>query len=130
MQTSLMQAFKTHLVNELHFNSNLFYSQIAITSATLDNGNIILNLANEVVQIQNIVEGVSSVSFENQQIAVAGIFLKNIITNIQVVGNFYKITLSKHSGITRDYKTITLAGFSDTAWNESFALYNILDCYD
>ena len=130
MQTSLMQAFKTHLVNELHFNSNLFYSQIAITSATLDNGNIILNLANEVVQIQNIVEGVSSVSFENQQIAVAGIFLKNIITNIQVVGNFYKITLSKHSGITRDYKTITLAGFSDTAWNGSFALYNILDCDD
>lgn len=130
MQTSLMQAFKTHLVNELHFNSNLFYSQIAITSATLDNGNITLNLANEVVQIQNIVEGVSSVSFENQQIAVAGIFLKNSITNIQVVGNYYKITLSKPSRITLDYKTITLEGFTDTAWNGSFALYNIRQCDD
>lgn len=130
MQTSLMQAFKTHLVNELHFNSNLFYSQIAITSATLDNGNITLNLANEVVQIQNIVEGVSSASFQNQQIAVAGIFLKNIITNIELVGNFYKITLSKPSRITRDAKTITLEGFPDTAWNGNFTLHNIMQCND
>lgn len=130
MQTNLMQAFKKHLIDELHFNSNLFYSQIPITSATLDNGNITLNLANEVVQIQSTVGGVSSVSFQNQQIAVAGIFLKNIITNIEEVGNFYKITLSKHSRITLDHKKITLEGFADTAWNGSFALHNILACND
>jgi hypothetical protein len=108
----------------LHFNSNLFYSKIAITSAILENGNITLNLASNV--IQNTVEGVSS--FENQQIAVSGIFLKNTITNIVKNGNFFKITLSKYSGITLDDKTITLEGFTDTAWNGVFDLHDIKKC--
>ena len=120
MQTSLIQAFKTHLVNELHFNSKLFYTKIDITSATQSGNNVILALSTPI----------SDVTLTNQQIAISGIKFANTITAITLSNNIFTITVAKHTRLTRDDKTITLGGFVDTAWNTAFEVVDILSCDD
>jgi hypothetical protein len=120
MQTSLIQAFKTHLVNELHFNSKLFYTKIDITSATRSGNSVILALSTPI----------SDATFTNQQIAISGIKFANTITAITLSSNIFTITVEKHSRITLDDKTITLGGFVNTAWNTTFEVVDILSCDD
>jgi len=118
MQTSLIQAFKTHLVNQLHFNSKLFYTKIDITSATHSGNNVILALSTPI----------SDATFTNQQIAISGIKFANTITAITLSSNIFTITVEKHSRITLDDNTITLGGFSDAAWNTTFEVVDIRTC--
>jgi hypothetical protein len=120
MQTSLIQAFKTHLVNELHFNSKLFYTKIDITSATRSGNSVILALSTPI----------SDATFTNQQIAISGIKFANTITAITLNSNIFTITVEKHARITLDDKTITLGGFVNTAWNTTFEVVDIRSCND